>query len=73
MGKTISFFVAVVIVIAFAFLYLNERSSVVVSGSFDDAQKADRCAEFRQVDPDDQRIFSLGYGGRIRQLLRGCF
>jgi hypothetical protein len=73
MGKTISFFIAVAVVIIFAFMFLNERSTVVVPGSFDNAQKADRCAEFKSTIDDDKDLSLLGYGGRVKQLLRGCF
>ena len=73
MGKTLSFFLAVLAVIVIAFLYLNQQPTVGLPESLDDAQKADRCAEFRVVSEEDGRIFSLGYGGRIRQLLTGCF
>lgn len=71
MGKTLSFFLAVLAVVVFAFMYLNWTEFTVPS-EFDDPS-SDRCAKFRDVDPDDQEIFSLGYGGRIRQILSGCF
>lgn len=41
--------------------------------AIDDATVSDRCAEFRQTAPGEESEWSLGYGGRIRQLLHGCF
>jgi len=72
MTRTILFFVGVLAIVALAFMYLNGRTPEVPN-SFDDATKVDRCAEFRQVDSEDKDIYSLGYSGRIRQLLHGCF
>lgn len=63
---------AIAAIVVIAFLYLNDQPPERPS-SFDDATVADRCAEFREVDEEDEDIYSLGYKGRIRQLLHGCF
>lgn len=41
----------------------------------DNAEVDDRCAEFRtQIEGEEVgELWSLGYGGRIRQLIKGCF
>lgn len=70
MLKSLSFFLAVLAVVALSFWYLN-RTPVSLP-AFDDAEVSDRCAEFRRVDAQDEDVYSLGYGGRIRQLLHGC-
>lgn len=44
-----------------------------IAGQVDDANTADRCAKYRMTDEGDDSTWSLGYGGRIRQLLHGCF
>ncbi len=57
----------------------EERAHDIAS-EFDDANTTDRCAEFRMTEPevtgednDDESVWSLGYKGRIKQLLNGCF
>jgi len=55
-----------------AFVFLNGRP-LPTSEGVDDANKVDRCAQFRVVDTEDAGIYSLGYKGRIEQLLHGCF
>ncbi len=72
MVKTIVFVVVIVAVIVVALLYVNDRPLTGPS-SLDDATKTDRCAEFRDAGLSDENDYSLGYGGRIRQLVRGCF
>jgi|GEM_PF-2336144 len=71
MGKALSFFLAVLVVIVLALVYLN-WGEIHLPREFDTAE-AERCAQFREVDPEDETIFSLGYSGRIRQFLHGCF
>ena len=44
-----------------------------IAGKLDDANTADRCTKYRTTDEDDLTTWSLGYGGRIRQLVHGCF
>ena len=62
------------IAIIFLGFFLWERAQPEeYTDRIDNAQTSDRCAEFRQRVPDDEGEWSLGYGGRIRQLLHGCF
>ena len=49
-----------------------ERIEQIV-GEVDDAEVADRCAKYRMNDDGDESTWSLGYEGRIRQLVHGCF
>ncbi len=39
----------------------------------DNAETADRCAKYRVTDGGDESTWSLGYAGRIRQLVHWCF
>ncbi len=39
----------------------------------DNANTTDRCARYRQNSEDDLNTWALGYEGRIRQLIHGCF
>ena len=43
------------------------------AGYVDNANTADRCAQYRMTDDGDGSTWVLGYGGRIRQLFNGCF
>lgn len=73
MGKFVTFMLAVVFVMGLAFLYLNYRAGVPLFGWFDDARRAQRCGAFEQRVAGDKELTSLGYGGRLQQLLHGCF
>lgn len=73
MANMVSFFIAVIIVMVLALFYLNERPAIFVPGTFENAEVSDRCAKFREVNLEDKDIFSLGYKGRVRQILSGCF
>lgn len=44
-----------------------------IAEEVDDANTTDRCAKYRMTIEDDLTTWSLGYGGRIRQLVHGCF
>ncbi len=44
-----------------------------VVGEVDNANTADRCAQYRMPAGEDASTWSLGYEGRIRQLFNGCF
>lgn len=64
-------------------LYQRHGPSAVVpayTGRADDAETSDRCARYRtevagggEVAAEEEDAWSLGYGGRIRQLMHGCF
>lgn len=71
MAKSLPLIGGILVILAVMFLYLY-LSSPIPSGNFDDANVADRCAEFREYD-EDGKVYSLGYAGRIKQLLQGCF
>ncbi len=52
------------------------------TGRVDNAEMADRCAQYRtEISRDGETVrgedadisWMLGYGGRIRQLIHGCF
>lgn len=43
-----------------------------ISTRMDDAETAERCAEFRMNDGEDESVWSLGYAGRIKQFIHGC-
>ena len=62
--------------IIWGFLLWDRANPKQYTSEFEDAQVSDRCAEFRQEVPDadgeDSGVWSLGYEGRIRQLLHGC-
>jgi hypothetical protein len=72
-------------ILVWAFLMLERaepevpRSADVVAGidgrieNIEDAEASHRCAEFRQEVTEDGAVWTLGYGGRIRQLFKGCF
>lgn len=64
--------VVVMAVVILALVYLNGHS-ISAPKNLNDATKTERCAKFRQVDEEDNGVYSLGYGGRIRQLIHGCF
>ena len=68
----LSFIFAIFVVMALAFLFLLYRPGAVAT-PFDDARVSERCAEFEERDSEDKELRSLGYKGRIRQLLSGCF
>ena len=70
--KELLFILGIVVFVAVIFVFFDNGPAVVPS-SLDDATKADRCAKFRTVDSEDSQIYSLGYKGRIEQLLHGCF
>ena len=42
------------------------------AGYVDNANTADRCAQYRMTDGNDESTWALGYSGRIRQLVHGC-
>ena len=44
-----------------------------VVGQVDNANTADRCAQYKMPAGEDSSTWSLGYEGRIRQFLHGCF
>ena len=44
-----------------------------IAEKVDDANTADRCAKYRMMDDGDESTWALGYEGRIRQLVHGCF
>lgn len=71
MVKTIGFLIGIALIVVVGFVYLNTRPLELPS-SLEDATTAERCARFRTTDTEDN-VYSLGYGGRIRQLLHGCF
>ncbi len=66
-------------IIVWIFLMWERTQPERYAEHFDDANTADRCAEFRQRgdevtgDEEDEDVWSLGYRGRIKQLLNGCF
>lgn len=64
-------------------LYQRHGSDTLVpeyAGWVDDAEETERCAQYRTEVADDGDLdaeadgdaWSLGYGGRIRQLIHGC-
>lgn len=70
--RAILFILGVLAFIAVAFFFLNSKPFTIPK-NFNDATKTARCEKFRVVDPGDPGIYSLGYKGRIEQLLNGCF
>lgn len=64
-------------IIVWAFLLLEraqpDRRVEELTEQFDDANTTDRCAKYRTTDDNDLTTWSLGYEGRIRQLMHGCF
>lgn len=44
-----------------------------VTQKADNAETEERCAEFREELSEEDGIWSLGYAGRFRQFVRGCF
>ena len=44
-----------------------------IAEKVDDANTTDRCAKYRMTDGGDENTWTLGYEGRIRQLVHGCF
>lgn len=71
MVKAVPFILGILLLLGAAFLYLYLTAPIPIGG-FDNANEADRCAQFREYD-EDGKVYSLGYGGRIRQLIHGCF
>jgi hypothetical protein len=76
MQRTLSVLIILGLVI-WAFLlwdhYQPEQRYEQATENLNDANKTDRCAEYRVTDNGDERTWSLGYEGRIRQLVHGCF
>lgn len=74
MLKTLLFIAVIAAVVALAFLYL-EATPVQAPSELNDATRTDRCAQYREEQNIDgnEDVYSLGYKGRIRQLLHGCF
>lgn len=64
-------------VIVWAFLLFQRvepgQQVETIAGKIDDATVSDRCAEYRLTDGNDDSTWSLGYEGRIKQLVHGCF
>lgn len=60
-------------IIIWGFLIWEKTQPAQYAENFDDATKADRCAEFKQTIDDDPDLEVLGYKGRLRQLAKGCF
>lgn len=71
MVKSLYFIFGILLVIVLAFWYLNSTATPVPT-DFSDATADDRCKQFEERDPE-LGVSSLGYKGRIRQLLHGCF
>lgn len=72
MAKSFPLILGVLIILGVAALYLY-LSAPIPTGSLEDANVSDRCAQFRQYDDEDKDIYTLGYAGRIRQIFHGCF
>lgn len=83
MYRTFSILVLVGLIV-WGFLLLSRYAPGVSLSGFseevDDATKADRCAQFRTTEgvglegeQADDGTWKLGYGGRIRQIVHGCF
>ncbi|HEY4502486.1 MAG TPA: hypothetical protein VJH21_01490 [Candidatus Paceibacterota bacterium] len=70
--KPFLFILGIIAFLIIAFVFLNGKPLPAPEG-LDDATNIDRCARFRVVDTEDTDIYSLGYKGRIEQLLHGCF
>lgn len=64
-------------VIIWVFLLLERAQPVkeaqTLAGETDNAETSDRCAEYRTTSDEDGSIWSLGYAGRVRQLVHGCY
>ena len=72
MNKLLSILL-ILAVIFLGFVLWERAQPEQYTENFEDAQTSDRCAEFRRTAPGDEEEWSIGYGGRISQLLHGCF
>jgi len=73
-----STFILILSIIVAGFLLLHvydgpDERIQEATQNIENAEESKRCAAFRQELSKDSSIWSLGYAGRIRQLVRGCF
>ena len=72
MQKVFGFLVVLGIVL-WVFLVWDREQPEKYTENIDNANKSERCLEFKRPVDDVDGAWSLGYKGRIKQLLSGCF